>query len=69
MSDSESASTELLAKLVQWIVNHPPSLPDHACCECVPHSDMLVDGWRCGYHEALRIHQANAGHDISAERR
>lgn len=28
-------------------------LPDWACRECVPHSDVLKDGFRCRYHEAI----------------
>lgn len=27
-------------------------LPDHACAECVPESEMLVAGFLCGNHAA-----------------
>lgn len=29
-------------------------LPDHACGECVPYSDMLIDGFICVKHEAIK---------------
>jgi len=28
---------------------------DHACAQCVPHSDVLVDGFVCYYHQALSL--------------
>ena len=28
---------------------------DWACAECRPHSDMLKEGWSCGYHRALAL--------------
>lgn len=28
---------------------------DHACAECVPHSDILVEGFRCAYHEGKAL--------------
>lgn len=37
----------------KWIVQRGPGLPDHACAECLPHSDMLKPGFQCVYHEAL----------------
>lgn len=37
----------------KWIIQRGLGLPDHACAECVPHSDMLVAGFQCVYHEAL----------------
>jgi len=30
-------------------------LPDHACAQCVPHSDILIDGFVCARHLAERI--------------
>lgn len=28
-------------------------LPDHACRECVPHGEMLIEGFKCVKHKAL----------------
>lgn len=30
-------------------------LPDHACARCVPHSDMILDGFACARHGALDV--------------
>ena len=44
---------EELAEAEKWILQHPaPHSPDHACRHCVPHSDILVDGFVCAYHRA-----------------
>jgi len=29
--------------------------PDHACGECVPGGEIVRDGFRCAYHEALAL--------------
>lgn len=28
---------------------------DHACAQCLPASDVVIDGFVCGYHRALAI--------------
>ena len=44
---------EELAAAEKWMLKHPaPQSPDHACRHCVPHSDILVDGFVCAYHRA-----------------
>ena len=40
---------ELLAALVKY--GNPPF--DWACKECVPHSDILIEGFACQYHAAI----------------
>jgi hypothetical protein len=30
---------------------HDPVLPDHACVECAPHSDIIVPGFQCSRHK------------------
>lgn len=30
-------------------------LPDHACAECVPGGEILIEGFRCGRHGALAL--------------
>lgn len=52
--DQALALVNLLQRWASWIVRErPKNLLDHACARCVPHSDMLVDGFSCVYHEAL----------------
>jgi len=43
-----------LAEARKYILNHGQGLPDHACAACVPHSDILIDGFVCAYHAALK---------------
>jgi hypothetical protein len=38
-----------------WIVNRPPVMRDLACEECYPNSEILIDGFRCAYHDALHF--------------
>lgn len=45
-------------KMARYIVNHGRDLPDHACAQCVPHGDMLIAGFVCGYHRATVIDAA-----------
>ena len=46
----------VLARAQKWIVSHKDDdfLGDHACKQCHPQSDILVDGFACAFHEALR---------------
>jgi hypothetical protein len=44
-----------LAVANKWIRQHRTELDkDYACKECAPYSDMLIDGFQCAYHLALR---------------
>jgi len=40
------------ASFAKWIRRRETDLPDHACAECVPYSDMLKEGFRCAFHIA-----------------
>ena len=44
-----------LMRFAKWIVKRGPDLPDHACAECVPHSDMLKHGFKCVFHGAAGL--------------
>lgn len=61
-SDFRSACGQLRAleaivkRQSRWIAQHKLSyFADWACAQCVPHSDMLVKGFVCCYHEALAL--------------
>lgn len=40
---------ERLVKRIEELREYP-WLPDHACCECRPESEMLADGFLCDFH-------------------
>lgn len=47
---------ELIQRFASWImINRPKHHIDHACARCVPHGDMVIDGFNCTYHEAVDI--------------
>lgn len=51
-----SRDSELIDRWASWIVlNRPLHFKDHACAQCVPHGDMLVDGFKCVFHEAKDV--------------
>lgn len=57
LTGTGGASLDLLRRLVEKLEQVEPWQRglDHACAECVPHSDMLVQGFRCSYHEAKAL--------------
>jgi hypothetical protein len=44
--------------LAEW---RPVGWVDHACCECIPHGEILIDGFQCVYHKVKRIAAAWVG--------
>lgn len=42
-------------KFARWIKNHYIGSVDHACADCVPNGDMLVEGFQCAPHLAHAI--------------
>jgi hypothetical protein len=45
-----------ITRMAKWMKNNEDGrLPDHACQRCVPHSDILIPGFDCAYHEAMDI--------------
>jgi len=68
-TQAELGSKDLL-DLAKWIVNHPPKYGgDHACRDCFPNSEIIKDGFVCGYHKAVQIiAKSNAGLDGRRER-
>lgn len=56
VDELEQQRDELLAELERaqkWIAHRGNGLPDHACAQCVPHSDILIEGFVCAYHTAI----------------
>jgi hypothetical protein len=56
LAKARSAVAELIDdadRMAKWIVNRGQDLRDHACRECVGTGDLVVDGFRCGYHAAF----------------
>lgn len=43
------------ARMAKWIVQRGLELPDHACAQCVPHSDILKPDFVCAYHFAAAM--------------
>jgi len=43
---------EALGRANRWIShNQNKTSGDHACAECYPHSDILIEGFRCAAHD------------------
>lgn len=42
-------------RMAKWISKNKPALPDHACAQCVPGGDIVVEDFECVYHMALKI--------------
>lgn len=38
--------------LAEW---RPIGWIDHACAECIPHGDIVIDGFQCAYHKVKRM--------------
>lgn len=62
---TEAAPVELssdapkIARWAKWIARNGKDMqPDHACAQCVLHSDILKAEFQCVYHEALAYHEA-----------
>jgi len=45
----------------EWFRQHRPELPDHACAECVPNSELIQPGFKCYYHESIAALSAKGG--------
>ena len=41
-------------RFIEW-VSRQESMPDHACYECVPNSEILEQGFRCAVHHARHL--------------
>lgn len=42
-------------RLATYLAKHKPALRDHACAQCVPGGEIVVEDFECCYHMALRI--------------
>ncbi len=51
-----SSSNDEIYRLAEWLARNTDRwVKDHACARCVPHSDMLEEGFRCVPHQAIDI--------------
>lgn len=43
-------------RYAKWVINKCVNLTrDHACSECVPNGPIVVDGFLCTYHHAIKF--------------
>ena len=54
LAEENEAMLEQLVRHRRWLVLYGPFHLDHACADCID-SGANVDGFRCVYHEAVRI--------------
>ena len=50
-----SKTEPIISVPARWLVRVMegwPTLPDHACKDCAPYGEILVDGFQCDYHRA-----------------
>lgn len=43
----------------KWLAGMPRIEKDWACAECAPHSDAIVAGFKCYYHQAIDLIEAH----------
>lgn len=56
IAEKDARIAELTAEVEQmasWIVRHGQKVTDHACAECLPDGEILIHGFRCGWHTAI----------------
>jgi len=56
IAEQDARIAELTAEVEQmasWIVRHGQKVTDHACADCLPGGEILVHGFRCGWHAAI----------------
>ena len=44
------ADAEQIAK---WMTSHSEHVTNHACRECLPNGEILIDGFVCAWHKAI----------------
>lgn len=55
-----------LAAARKWITRYvPEDFADHACAQCRPHSEILINGFACEVHKALAATPAEPAVEIS----
>lgn len=53
VASRQVANQDRMIGMATWISQNPSRLPDHACRNCVGDAEMVIPGFRCGYHDAL----------------
>ena len=55
-SERLKAAEGLIDQWSKYIAReHPDGAGDHACAECRPCSDILIDGFQCVPHQAMKL--------------
>jgi hypothetical protein len=54
-AEARAAERKEVERLARWIVSHHVGSVDHACRECVPSRDMVIDGFQCAFHRSRAI--------------
>ena len=55
-SERRKAAEGLIDQWAKYIAReHPDGAGDHACAECRPCSDILIDGFQCVPHQAMKL--------------
>jgi hypothetical protein len=55
VAEARAAERRAVEPLARWIVSHHVGSVDHACRECVPSGDMVIDGFQCAFHRSRAI--------------
>ena len=50
-----SCALKSLLAIVEWEHIQKVWMPDHACKQCRPGSELIVDGFKCGLHAARAV--------------
>lgn len=50
-----SYALKSLLAMVEWEYIQKVWMPDHACKQCRPRSELIVDGFKCGLHAARAV--------------
>lgn len=50
-----SCALKSLLVIVEWEHIQKVWMPDHACKQCRPGSELIVDGFKCGLHAARAV--------------
>jgi hypothetical protein len=60
LAEARAAERRAVEPLARWIVSHHAGSVDHACRECVPSGGMVIEGFRCAFHQSRAILDAVA---------
>lgn len=53
--DGPEPAVAVGVSMIRALRNRGYLRPDHACRECAPHGENVIDGFRCYYHQAIAL--------------